>query len=131
MNKFFTVSHQSSKSKARLGEIRTDHGIIKTPVFAPCGTKGTIKSLTPQLVKDIGSQVAFVNTYHLVTHPGADIIKKAGGIHKYSGFDIPLMSDSGGFQVFSLARNSMTRQSNFYHTHLKSEKITSASSQKN
>ncbi len=105
MSNFFKVSHQSSKSKARLGEIKTDHGVIKTPAFVAVGTKGTVKALTPELVKDIGTQVAFVNTYHLVTHPGADIIESAGGIHKYSKLEMPLMSDSGGFQVFSLARN--------------------------
>jgi queuine tRNA-ribosyltransferase len=126
MNKFFKVNHNSNKSKARLGKIITDHGIIKTPSFVAVGTKGTIKALTPQLVKEIGTQVAFVNTYHLVTHPGTDIIKAAGGIHKYSGLNIPLMSDSGGFQVFSLAspkrqfiakegliQNNKTRQRNF------------------
>jgi len=96
-----------------LGEIRTSHGIIKTPAFAPCATKGTIKTLSPQLVNEIGIQTAFVNTYHLVTHPGAEIIEKAGGIHKYSQLNIPLMSDSGGFQVFSLAKNSKARHANF------------------
>ncbi|KKP86314.1 MAG: Queuine tRNA-ribosyltransferase [Candidatus Roizmanbacteria bacterium GW2011_GWA2_35_8] len=109
MNNFFEVLHNPKKSKARLGEIKTDHGVIKTPAFVPVGTKGTIKALTPRLVKDIGVQVAFVNTYHLVTHPGTEIIGKAGGIHKYSGLNIPLMSDSGGFQVFSLAREEKTR----------------------
>src|SRR3989339_2087460 len=113
MNAFFKVNHQSSKSKARLGEITTDHGVIKTPAFVAVGTKGTVKSLTPQLVKDVGSQVAFVNTYHLVTHPGAEIIEKAGGIHKYSQLNMPLMSDSGGFQVFSLARDK-TRGGGFF-----------------
>jgi len=105
MNKFFRVFHSSKKSKARIGEIKTFHGMIKTPAFMPAATKGTIKSLPPQFIKDIGIQVSFVNTYHLVTHPGVDIIEKAGGIHKYSQLEIPLMSDSGGFQVFSLARN--------------------------
>ena len=113
MNAFFKVNHQSSKSKARLGEITTDHGVIKTPAFVAVGTKGTVKSLTPQLVKDVGSQVAFVNTYHLVTNPGAEIIEKAGGIHKYSQLNMPLMSDSGGFQVFSLARTEKARSHKF------------------
>src|SRR3989339_1940360 len=113
MNAFFKVNHQSSKSKARLGEITTDHGVIKTPAFVAVGTKGTVKSLTPQLVKDVGTQVAFVNTYHLVTHPGAEIIEKDGGIHKYCQLNMPLMSDSGGFQIFSLAKNSKTRHVNF------------------
>src|SRR5450759_378880 len=112
MNKFFKVIYRSKKtclpagrSKARLGEITTSHGVIKTPAFISAATKGTIKSLSPQLIKEIGIQAGCVNTYHLVTHPGAEIIEKAGGIHKYSGLNIPLMSDSGGFQVFSLARN--------------------------
>ncbi|MBI5127176.1 queuine tRNA-ribosyltransferase family protein [Candidatus Roizmanbacteria bacterium] len=113
MNSFFKVTHKSKKSKARLGEIKTSHGVVKTPAFVAVGTKGTVKALTPELLKDIGTQVAFVNTYHLVTHPGAEIIEKAGGIHKYSGLDIPLMSDSGGFQVFSLAKNNRARERNF------------------
>ncbi len=114
MKNFFKVKYISKKSKARLGEINTSHGIIKTPAFAPCGTKGTIKALLPSLIKDIGVQAAFVNTYHLVTHPGADIIEKAGGIHKYSQLNIPLMSDSGGFQVFSLARSKRDSVSQFF-----------------
>src|SRR3989339_2199512 len=129
MNAFFKVNHQSSKSKARLGEITTDHGVIKTPAFVAVGTKGTVKSLTPQLVKDVGSQVAFVNTYHLVTHPGAEIIEKAGGIHKYSQLNIPLMSDSGGFQVFSLARTSRDSATQIFQKTNKTEKFTFASSQ--
>jgi len=96
----------SSKSRARLGEINTAHGIINTPAFVPVGTKGTIKALLPSLIKEIKIQIAFVNTYHLVTHPGAEIIAKAGGIHKFANLSIPLMSDSGGFQVFSLARKN-------------------------
>ena len=119
MNKFFSVKHfsrlrqgfggQAKTSKARLGEIITSHGEIKTPAFISAATKGTIKSLSSQLIKEIGIQAGCVNTYHLVTHPGAEIIGKAGGIHKYSQLNMPLMSDSGGFQVFSLAKDSKTR----------------------
>ncbi len=105
MGKFFKVLYQSKKSKARLGEITTTHGVIKTPTFVAVGTKGTVKGLTPDLLKQIGIQVAFVNTYHLVTHPGADLIYQAGGIHNYGKLNMPLMSDSGGFQVFSLAKS--------------------------
>jgi len=103
MNNFFSVKLSSNKSKARLGEITSDHGVMKTPAFISAATKGTIKTLTSSQVKEIGIQGACVNTYHLVTHPGADIIEKAGGIQKYSGLNIFTMSDSGGFQVFSLA----------------------------
>lgn len=96
-----------------MGEIKTAHGVIKTPSFVAVGTKGTIKSILPSLLKEIGTQAAFVNTYHLLTHPGADTIEKAGGIHRYAGLDLPLMSDSGGFQVFSLARNKMLKNQVF------------------
>jgi len=106
-SKFFKVLYSSKKkgSKARLGEIKTSHGKIKTPSFVAVGTKGTVKSILPSLLKEIGTQVAFVNTYHLVTHPGVEVIEKAGGIHQYANLNIPLMSDSGGFQVFSLAKS--------------------------
>jgi tRNA-guanine transglycosylase len=113
MSGFFKVIYRSKKSKARLGEIKTDHGVIKTPSFVAVGTKGTVKSILPSLLKEIGTQVAFVNTYHLLTHPGAEVIEKAGGIHRYAGLDLPLMSDSGGFQVFSLAGNKMFRHQVF------------------
>jgi tRNA-guanine transglycosylase len=111
---FFKVIYRSKKSKARLGEIKTAHGVIKTPSFVAVGTKGTVKSILPSLLKEIGTQAAFVNTYHLLTHPGAEVIEKAGGIHRYAGLDLPLMSDSGGFQVFSLAKtNKMLRHQVF------------------
>ena len=110
MKKFFQVLEKSKKSKARLGEIRTDHGVIKTPAFVPVATKGTLKSLTPKQIKEIGVQVSFVNTYHLVTHPGVEIIEKAGGIHQMAKLNYPLMSDSGGFQVFSLAKSNLKTQ---------------------
>lgn len=113
MSTFFKVLHLSKKSKARLGQIKTAHGVVNTPAFVPVATKGSIKSLPPAFTKDIGIQVAFVNTYHLVTHPGADVIAKAGGIHNYAKLDIPLMSDSGGFQVFSLAEDKKARYRNF------------------
>ncbi len=100
---FFKVNHRSTRSKARTGEITTHHGRIQTPAFVPVGTKATIKAIDPQFIKQLGIQLSFVNTYHLVTHPGADILEKAGGVHEYGKLNIPLMSDSGGFQVFSLA----------------------------
>lgn len=106
MKKLLEVLHESKKSHARRGIIHTSHGDIQTPAFVPVGTKGTIKGLTSQLIQDLHIQVSFVNTYHLVTHPGPDILKQAGGIHKWANYSIPLMSDSGGFQVFSLARKN-------------------------
>jgi len=100
--KFFKVTKRSKKSKARLGIIQTKHGRIQTPSFVPVATKGTLKTIPPKDLRDLGIQTAFVNTFHLTVHPGVDVIKKFGGIHKYSGLNIPLMSDSAGFQVFSL-----------------------------
>lgn len=100
---FFSVRHCSTKSKARLGTITTDHGIVNTPSFVPVGTKGTIKGLTQEHIKELNIQLSFVNTYHLVVHPGVEVLEHAGGIHALAHYSIPLMSDSGGFQVFSLA----------------------------
>jgi len=133
MNNFFKVFYQSKKknSKARLGEITTAHGKIKTPSFVAVGTKGTVKALTPDLVKQIKTQVAFVNTYHLVTHPGAEIIKKAGGVHKYSGLNMPLMSDSGGFQVFSLAKSRDSGSKFLSHESLTPQETGSPRKRKN
>lgn len=113
----FKVLYQSKakKSKARLGEIKTKHGVVKTPSFVPVATKGTLKAVPPQFIKEIGTQLAFVNTYHLVTHPGADLIAKAKGIHNFAKLDIPLMSDSGGFQVFSLANRKNNSQFSISH----------------
>lgn len=104
-SKFFTVHHKSKKSKARIGTIQTSHGEVQTPTFVPCATKGTLKGILPEQIPKMNVQLMFVNTYHLVTHPGSSIIKNAGGIHNYSKLPTPLMSDSGGFQVFSLGKN--------------------------
>lgn len=101
---FFTVNHTSSKSGARLGRLMTDHGVVNTPAFVPVGTKGTIKGLTQDHIKDLRIQLSFVNTYHLVTHPGIELLQQSGGVHNLAKYTIPLMSDSGGFQVFSLAQ---------------------------
>lgn len=101
---FFTVNHRSSKSGARLGTLKTDHGVVNTPAFVPVGTKGTIKGLTQDHIKSLDIQLSFVNTYHLVTHPGIEVLQQSGGVHKLAKYTIPLMSDSGGFQVFSLAQ---------------------------
>src|SRR5258708_3025094 len=102
MSGFFKIHHTSKKSKARIGELITAHGVVKTAAFVAVATKGKIKAFSPRDLRELGIQIAFVNTYHLVTHPGTDIIEKAGGIHAFSQLDIPLMSDSSGFQVFSL-----------------------------
>ena len=99
----FKILKKSKKSKARLGKIKTEHGEIETPCFVPVATQGTIKSLmTHQVVEDTKSQLLICNTYHLMLKPGADIIEKNGKLHNIMNWPKPLMTDSGGFQVFSL-----------------------------
>lgn len=90
------------QSGARLGRLHTPHGIIETPIFMPVGTQATVKSMTPEELKEIGSQIILSNTYHLYMRPGHEIVKKAGGLHKFMNWDKPILTDSGGFQVFSL-----------------------------
>ncbi|MCC0631286.1 tRNA guanosine(34) transglycosylase Tgt [Clostridioides sp. ZZV15-6388] len=90
------------QSGARLGRLHTPHGIIETPIFMPVGTQATVKSMTPEELKEIGSQIILSNTYHLYMRPGHELIKKAGGLHKFMNWDKPILTDSGGFQVFSL-----------------------------
>lgn len=88
--------------KARVGQLTTPHGIIETPNFNPVGTQATVKALGPRELSEIGVQIVLANTYHLMLRPGADLIEKMGGLHKFMNWDKPIMTDSGGFQVFSL-----------------------------
>ncbi len=98
----FTFTNPDKNSSARLGVLKTPHGDIQTPAFAVVGTKATVKGLTPQVLKETGAQVFLANTYHLYLQPGHDIIKSSGGLHKFVKWDGPMITDSGGFQVFSL-----------------------------
>lgn len=117
MNFFkFEVIHTSKKSKARVGRIHTPHGVIDTPNFVAVGTNGTLKALDNHTVDSIGLQLMFCNTYHLLLQPGPDIVKAAGGLHRFINRKMPLITDSGGFQVFSLAYGSV-------HNELKSRGI--------
>ncbi len=99
----FELIYQSKKSAARVGRIHTPHGIIETPNFVPVGTHGTIKALDSSVVNNLNVQLMFCNTYHLMVHPGTELIKTAGGLHNFMQRTGPLITDSGGFQVFSLA----------------------------
>lgn len=103
----FEILHQSSKSKARVGRIHTPHGVIHTPNFVAVGTNGTIKGLSNPLVEQLGLELMFCNTYHLLLQPGTDVVKEAGGLHRFINRSLPLITDSGGFQVFSLAYGSV------------------------
>jgi len=100
----FELLQKDKRTKARLGIIHTPHGDIQTPSFVPVGTQATVKSLTPEELNILGVQLYFVNTYHMYLRPGIEVIKKFEGLHKFMDWDKPLMTDSGGFQVFSLAR---------------------------
>jgi queuine tRNA-ribosyltransferase len=100
----YELKHVSKDSKARTGVLHTPHGSVKTPMFMPVGTQATVKTLSPEEVKAVGSGVILSNTYHLWLRPGADIVEKAGGLHKFMQYDGPMLTDSGGFQVFSLSK---------------------------
>ncbi len=106
----FEILHTSSKSSARVGRIHTPHGIIDTPNFVAVGTNGTLKSIDNELVNNIGLQLMFCNTYHLLLQPGRDVVRKAGGLHKFINRNMPIITDSGGFQVFSLAYGSVASE---------------------
>lgn len=99
----YELLHTCKQTGARRGVIHTPHGDIQTPVFMPVGTQATVKSVTPEELKDeIGAQIILANTYHLYLRPGQDLVKEAGGLHKFMNWDKPILTDSGGFQVFSL-----------------------------
>ncbi len=102
----FDLLHKDSKSSARAGLLKTDHGEIATPIFMPVGTAGTVKAVHQrELEEDIVAQIILGNTYHLYMRPGLEIIEKAGGIHQFNGWNRPILTDSGGYQVYSLAEN--------------------------
>ncbi len=100
----FKVITRDNASKARAGLMKTRHGSIATPVFMPVGTLGTVKSLTPEELLASGVQILLGNTYHLYLRPGCEVIKRFSGLHRFMGWDRPILTDSGGFQVFSLAK---------------------------
>jgi queuine tRNA-ribosyltransferase len=100
-----TTSVESGVWKARAGVVTTPHGIIDTPVFMPVGTQATVKSLSPDELRGVGAQIILSNTYHLYMRPGADVVERFGGLHRFMGWSGPILTDSGGFQVFSLAHN--------------------------
>src|SRR3954454_5830026 len=97
----FTLQH--TDGAARAGRIDTPHGAVETPAFMPVGTQATVKGLTPEMVRDAGAQIILGNTYHLALRPGAELVRELGGLHKFMNWPGPILTDSGGFQVFSLA----------------------------
>ncbi len=106
----FELLHQSKRSQARVGRIHTPHGVIDTPNYVPVGTNGVLKAVDNAMLATLNCQLMFCNTYHLALHPGADIVEKAGGLHRYIARNQPIITDSGGFQVFSLAYGSVASE---------------------
>ncbi len=115
----FTLLHKDSGSEARLGKILTPHGEVDTPVFMPVGTQGTVKGLTPERVSDLGAQIILGNTYHLYLRPGHELIKAHGGLHKFMNWQHPVLTDSGGFQIYSLgALRDITEEGASFQSHI-------------
>jgi queuine tRNA-ribosyltransferase len=100
----FTLHHRDAHSAARTGEFTTPHGRFRTPAFMPVGTRATVKGLLPRDLRDLGCEVLLANTYHLALRPGSEVVRDLGGLHAMMSWDGPILTDSGGFQVFSLAR---------------------------
>ncbi|MEB1808038.1 MAG: tRNA guanosine(34) transglycosylase Tgt [Bacillaceae bacterium] len=112
------------QSGARLGKIHTPHGVIETPIFMPVGTLATVKTMSPDELKEINAQIILSNTYHLWLRPGHDIVKEAGGLHKFMNWDRPILTDSGGFQVFSLSDlRKIVEEGVHFRNHLSGEKL--------
>lgn len=99
----FQIDHESSECNARIGQFTTPHGVIHTPVFMPVGTKATVKSLDYKDLEGLGAEIILANTYHLAMRPGSKLVQEMGGLHKWMNWDKPILTDSGGFQVFSLS----------------------------
>ena len=104
----FEITHTDPSSKARIGRLKTPHGEIETPNYIFCGTKASIKNVAPAQLKELKTDIILSNTYHLMLQPGADLVEKMGGLHKFMQWDGPLLTDSGGFQVFSMGHGSPT-----------------------
>ncbi len=116
----FKLENTDKATKARAGKITTDHGEIVTPIFMPVGTVGSVKAVTQQQLKtDVNAQIILGNTYHLYLRPGLEVLEAAGGLHKFNGWDKPILTDSGGYQVFSLANNrKLTEKGALFQSHI-------------
>jgi len=120
----FQLLQTDTETAARRGRLRTLHGSIETPIFMPVGTQGTVKSLTPAQIRETGAQIILGNTYHLNLRPGSALVRDMGGLHKFMGWDGPILTDSGGFQVFSLAKLRDIRDDGIaFQSHLDGSKL--------
>ena len=120
----FQLEKKDTRSQARAGTITTDHGTIETPIFMPVGTAGTVKAVTQQQLKeDVKAEIILGNTYHLYLRPGLEVLQSAGGLHCFNGWDRPILTDSGGYQVFSLASNrKISEQGVVFQSHIDGSK---------
>ena len=119
----YELLHTCKQTGARRGVIHTAHGDIQTPVFMPVGTQATVKSMTPEELKEVNAQIILSNTYHLFLRPGHDLVKEAGGLHKFMNWYRPILTDSGGFQVFSLGKlRKITEEGVEFQSHLDGSK---------
>src|SRR5260370_26527913 len=100
----FELLAQDRQSKARRGRLTTAHGVIETPAFIPVGTQGSVKAVSPRELCELDAQIILGNTYHLFVRPGTEVVRHFGGLHKFMSWDGPILTDSGGFQIFSLAK---------------------------
>ncbi|MBR6766100.1 MAG: tRNA-guanine transglycosylase, partial [Clostridia bacterium] len=123
-NKFkFEVIKECKQSGARITRFTTPHGVIETPVFMPVGTQATVKAVSPEELKEVKSQIILSNTYHLYLRPGHQLVKKMGGLHKFMNWDRPILTDSGGFQVFSLSDlRKIKEEGVYFNSHLDGSK---------
>lgn len=114
-----------AQTGARLGKLHTPHGVIETPTFMPVGTQATVKGMSPEELKTLGAEIILSNTYHLFLRPGHELIKEAGGLHKFMNWDRPILTDSGGFQVFSLSEmRKITEQGVEFRSHINGDKMS-------
>ncbi len=115
----FTLLHTDPSSKARRGRLVTRHGVVETPIFMPVGTQGTVKGVSPRELRELEAQIILGNTYHLFVRPGMEVMKHFGGLHRFMGWDGPILTDSGGFQVFSLSKlRKITPDGVHFQSHL-------------
>lgn len=119
----FTLEARDRLSQARAATLLTPHGPIRTPIFMPVGTQGAIRNLTPEQVKATRAQILLANTYHLSIRPGESLVEKVGGLHKFMGYDLPILTDSGGFQVFSLPKKTITSEGVAFQYEVDGQKV--------
>lgn len=119
----FTLLKKDTKTAARRGRLETPHGIIETPIFMPVGTHAAMKAMTPEQVTATGAQIILSNTYHLHLRPGEGLVEKAGGLHKFMAWNGPILTDSGGFQVFSLPNKRITEEGAYFRHEISGEEV--------